>query len=212
MMDDARASAPASELTRRPPGCGPVPSRRPGCVRPSASGRRSPGIRRETLLRRDDRPGRTSGRFAERNPDPRRGHCLSASRTEARLELLRERLEGEAARPVAIDASGEIFLGRVGNPPRIGFLFPGQGTAATRDGGAWGRRFPSLASIYRRAGLPVSGDLSSTEFAQPAIIAAELAALTVLRDLGIEAMTAVGHSLGELAALHWAGRSTAILC
>ncbi len=41
--------------------------------------------------------------------------------------------------------------------------------------------------------------------AQPAIIAASVAALALLRDLDIEAETAVGHSLGELTALHWAG-------
>ncbi len=41
--------------------------------------------------------------------------------------------------------------------------------------------------------------------AQPAIIAASLAALHVLGELGIEAETAVGHSLGEIAALSWAG-------
>src|SRR5262249_13973233 len=48
-------------------------------------------------------------------------------------------------------------------------------------------------------------DLGSTAVAQPAILVACLAALGVLQDLGIEAEIAIGHSLGELAALHWAG-------
>ncbi|GAB3885186.1 hypothetical protein GCM10029964_047440 [Kibdelosporangium lantanae] len=41
--------------------------------------------------------------------------------------------------------------------------------------------------------------------AQPRIVTGSLAALRVLRDLGIEADAAVGHSLGELTALHWGG-------
>ena len=62
-----------------------------------------------------------------------------------------------------------------------------------------------MEELYRRSGLPAAGDVRSTDVAQPAIIAASLAALGVLRDLGIDAVIAVGHSLGELAALHWAG-------
>ncbi len=42
--------------------------------------------------------------------------------------------------------------------------------------------------------------------AQPAIATASRAALCALEALGIEAQVAVGHSVGELAALHWAGQ------
>ena len=55
------------------------------------------------------------------------------------------------------------------------------------------------------AGLPTTGDGVHTTVAQPAIVTAELAGLALLDRLGISADVAVGHSLGELTALAWAG-------
>ncbi len=129
----------------------------------------------------------------------------------ARLKVLRAWLDAashngdqdERQRP--LDPRAGIFLGRGTSPPRIGLLFPGQGSPATLDGGAWSRRFPSVEEVYARADLSPQGDLGSTAVAQPAIVAASLAALGLLRGLGIEAEAAVGHSLGEVCALHWAG-------
>jgi enediyne polyketide synthase len=48
----------------------------------------------------------------------------------------------------------------------------------------------------------------STIVAQPRITMSSVAGLRVLSLLGIEAAAAVGHSLGELTALHWAGAMT----
>jgi enediyne polyketide synthase len=61
--------------------------------------------------------------------------------------------------------------------PRIAFLFSGQG---------------SIPNV-------------TTDVAQPAIVRASIERLKELRRLGIEAHCAIGHSLGELTALHWAG-------
>ncbi|MFI2652158.1 type I polyketide synthase [Micromonospora fulviviridis] len=104
-------------------------------------------------------------------------------------------------------ASGEerVFLGRVTGPGRIGYLFPGQGSGKGMNGGALRRRFPALESVYRLAALPAQADTAATEIAQPRIITGSLAGLSALAQLGIDATVAVGHSLGELAALHWAG-------
>ncbi len=121
---------------------------------------------------------------------------------KARLESLRTMLEHASK---SLDPKAGVFLGQGECPPRIGFLFPGQGSPATLDAGAWGRRFSSVRDLYQHARLPRQGDPRATEVAQPAIIAASVAALALLRDLNIEAETAVGHSLGELTALHWAG-------
>src|SRR5205814_4397685 len=41
--------------------------------------------------------------------------------------------------------------------------------------------------------------------AQPRVVAGSVAALRVMHTLGIDADVAVGHSLGELTALAWAG-------
>ncbi|WP_019811719.1 type I polyketide synthase [Saccharomonospora halophila] len=97
-----------------------------------------------------------------------------------------------------------VFLSHGTSAPDVTFLFPGQGSG-TGAAGALARRFPSASAVIRDADLPVGGDQVNTEVAQPRIVAGSLAALSVLDALGITAETAVGHSLGELTALHWSG-------
>jgi enediyne polyketide synthase len=119
-----------------------------------------------------------------------------------RLRLLVERLDttpGQTVDPVAGIAFGQS------GAPRIVFLFPGQAAPAALDGGLWRRRFPEVDRLYAEAALPASGDEMATEVAQPAIVTASLGALRLLDMLGIAGMAAVGHSLGELTALHWGG-------
>jgi enediyne polyketide synthase len=98
-----------------------------------------------------------------------------------------------------------IFFGRGESKPRVGFLFPGQGSPTYLQAGMLGKRFEFVDDLYRRANLPEGGDEQDTAIAQPAIVTASLAALHVLEQLGITAEVGVGHSLGELTALHWAG-------
>ncbi|MFI9328653.1 type I polyketide synthase [Kitasatospora sp. NPDC052868] len=97
-----------------------------------------------------------------------------------------------------------VYLARPETAPRIAYLFPGQGSGRGTVG-AMRRRFAAADEVYRGAGLPTGGDQVATEVAQPRIVSGSLAALRVLAELGIEADTAVGHSLGELTALHWGG-------
>ncbi len=104
-----------------------------------------------------------------------------------------------------LQARQGIFVGQVGERPRIGLLFPGQGSPSHLDGGVWKERFTAVEKLYRQAALPTSGDAAETAIAQPAIVTAELAGVRLLDMLGVEAVAAVGHSLGELAALCWAG-------
>jgi enediyne polyketide synthase len=98
-----------------------------------------------------------------------------------------------------------VVIGRAVRSPRIGFLFPGQGAPCRPDGGLWLRRFPDVAGLIANLPSGFADSPVATEIAQPAIVSASLAALQVLEDLGISATAAVGHSLGELAALVWAG-------
>ncbi|MGC4902696.1 SDR family NAD(P)-dependent oxidoreductase [Micromonospora echinospora] len=98
-----------------------------------------------------------------------------------------------------------LALRRTLRPARLGFLFPGQGSGRSVDGGALARRFPAAAEVHRLAALPADADPVATEVAQPRIAAGSLAGLRVLTELGVEARVAVGHSLGEITALHWAG-------
>jgi enediyne polyketide synthase len=88
---------------------------------------------------------------------------------------------------------------------RVGFLFPGQGSGTGTSGGALRRRLPEVAAVYEAAHLPTEGDMVATDVAQPRIVTGSSAGLRALALFGIEADVAVGHSLGELSALHWAG-------
>ena len=104
-----------------------------------------------------------------------------------------------------LEPAAGVFLGSGETPPRIAFLFPGQGSPTHLDGGAWRRRFESVRDLYARAELPAEGDPVSTRVVQPAVVTASLAGLKILAELGVTAHAAIGHSLGEITALHWAG-------
>jgi enediyne polyketide synthase len=138
-------------------------------------------------------------------PLPFRAAVVASSAVElsGRLEALKSRVRSGEAR--VIDPHGGIFFGAEQSSARIGFLFPGQASPSYKDGGAWQRRFSFLEDLYVYTKQSWRGDGVSTEVAQPAIIASSVAALRVLSRLGIAASVAVGHSLGEFTALHWAG-------
>jgi enediyne polyketide synthase len=101
--------------------------------------------------------------------------------------------------------SDGVCLGSGTTPPRIALLFPGQGSPGRLDGGIWERRFQSVHELYGRGMLPTEGDCVSTRVMQPAVVTASLAGLNALESLGVTAAAAIGHSLGEITALHWAG-------
>ncbi|MEV3988937.1 SDR family NAD(P)-dependent oxidoreductase [Streptomyces sp. NPDC049837] len=83
----------------------------------------------------------------------------------------------------------------------------GPGGGLTRLPGAWighgvrGR----VTLLFPGQGAPGLAGPAGTETAQPAIHRASLAGLRVLDALGVTADAAVGHSLGEITALVWAG-------
>lgn len=114
-----------------------------------------------------------------------------------------------AARPDALAAALDRTLAQVAGgaaapvtrPPRIGLLFPGQAAPVRPSGGAWRRRFPD--AFAPPDGAPDGA--TATEVAQPAILGASLIAADVLARAGVNAVCALGHSLGEIAALCWAG-------
>jgi len=104
-----------------------------------------------------------------------------------------------------VDTQNGVMLGQGWRQPRIGLLFPGQGSPANLNGGIWKQRFPAVSRLYEQAQLPLDSDGIATEVAQPAIVTASMAACEVFEQLGIEPHCAIGHSLGELAAYCWAG-------
>lgn len=138
--------------------------------------------------------------------NPLRAAVVAASPEEAerRLTGLLSLLD-RGVRELFSPAEG-TFLGSGTRPPRVGYLFPGQGSGRSETG-ALRRRFPDVEAVYRAAGVVEAGgaDHVATEVAQPRIVAGSLAALRVLGRLGLTAEVATGHSLGELTALHWGG-------
>jgi [acyl-carrier-protein] S-malonyltransferase len=102
------------------------------------------------------------------------------------------------------------------------FLFPGQGSQAVGMGKPLAEAFASAREVFAEVDDALSqnlsrlmwegpeGDLTLTENAQPAIMAASLAVIAVLTreaglDLAKHARLVAGHSLGEYSALCAAG-------
>jgi enediyne polyketide synthase len=138
-------------------------------------------------------------------PGPARAAVVAANPKELapRLERLLGWLrDGETSR---LEPRHGAFLGIGAQPRRIGFLFPGQGSPAHLDGGALRRRFDWIEPVYETAHLPAGADGIDTAVAQPAILTGSLAGLAALERLGLRAAVGAGHSLGEIAALCWAG-------
>jgi acyl transferase domain-containing protein/NAD(P)H-dependent flavin oxidoreductase YrpB (nitropropane dioxygenase family)/NADP-dependent 3-hydroxy acid dehydrogenase YdfG len=131
--------------------------------------------------------------------------------------------EGKRAPGVyATDPETDPVLGEDGAPPKVAFLFPGQGSQ--RPGMAsdlfstFAETRPLLDLGERWAGVmlpPAVFDdeqrdaqrraVTDTRVAQPALGLADLAAATVLGRFGIRPDMVAGHSYGELVALCVAG-------
>ncbi|HEX2315708.1 MAG TPA: type I polyketide synthase [Thermomonospora sp.] len=136
---------------------------------------------------------------------PHRAALVVTSPDDAE-KLLRRALEYlDNGETTVVSPSGRVLLGHGRGAGRIGYLFPGQGSGPGTGGGALRRRFAEVEEVYARAALPASGDTVATATAQPRIVTGSLAGLRALSLLGLRASTAVGHSLGEITALHWAG-------
>ncbi|GLF98792.1 type I polyketide synthase [Streptomyces yaizuensis] len=136
---------------------------------------------------------------------PHRAAAVVSSPDEAERRLTALVAELDAGRTRHLAADGRAFLGRAGGPARIGYLFPGQGSGRGTSGGALARRMSEAEEVYTSAALPTGTDTVATEVAQPRIVTGSMAGLRALQALGLDATVAVGHSLGEISALAWAG-------
>ncbi|HEU4770421.1 MAG TPA: beta-ketoacyl synthase N-terminal-like domain-containing protein, partial [Pyrinomonadaceae bacterium] len=119
-----------------------------------------------------------------------------------RLKQLETLLETDQTTHLDIE-KGIHFGTEAIKPPRIGFLFPGQGAPLHLNGGLFKRRFEFLRDLFD--GQTNGVEVANTGVAQPAILRTALAGMRTMKALGIEAGIGVGHSLGEIAALCWAG-------
>ena len=136
-----------------------------------------------------------------------RAAFVAASTTELRDQLA-------AARDVGAGEAGS-------RPPRIGFVFTGQGSQYAGMGHGLYRHEPVFrAALDRCAGLfagelpralldvmwqPDPGELDQTLYSQPALFALALALVELWRSWGVAPDVVLGHSLGEYAAAVTAG-------
>ena len=133
-----------------------------------------------------------------------RAACVASTPAELESNISKLMACCEAGTEQHIDTAQGVFLAVGADAPEIAFLFTGQGSPVYTHGGIWSRRFPGIRDLYERANLPRTPSIA-TETAQPCVVAASLAGLHALNLCGIEAGIALGHSLGEITALSWAG-------
>ncbi|TAJ27613.1 MAG: [acyl-carrier-protein] S-malonyltransferase [Nitrospirae bacterium] len=102
----------------------------------------------------------------------------------------------------------------------IGLVFPGQGSQSVGMGRALHEAYPLVRTVYEEAGAILGYDVAAlcfegpadrlnlTEYTQPALLTASIAALRLLEPLGLRPLAVAGHSLGEYSALVAAGGLT----
>ena len=95
---------------------------------------------------------------------------------------------------------------------KTALLFPGQGSQTVGMGRDLAENFPAARRVFEEADDALGFSLSSlcfhgpeeqlrlTEFTQPAIFTASIAAYRVLAEQGLKPHYAAGHSLGEYSA------------
>ncbi len=99
----------------------------------------------------------------------------------------------------------------------VALVFPGQGSQSVGMGRALYEAFPSIRNVYEEAGSILGYDaaalcfegpaerLNLTEYTQPALLTASVAALRLVESCGLQPCAVAGHSLGEYSALVAAG-------
>jgi len=104
--------------------------------------------------------------------------------------------------------------------PDIAFIFPGQGSQSVGMGRDFYDAVPAVRKVYEEASAILGYDiaalcfdgpadrLNSTEYTQPALLTASVAALRAFEPAGIRPVAVAGHSLGEYSALVAAGGLT----
>ncbi|CPR07641.1 polyketide synthase [Mycobacterium bohemicum DSM 44277] len=173
-----------------------------------------------------DQAGRLAKRLAD-NPEVGAqdvAWSLATTRThfEQRAVLTgadRETLTARLAELASGQQNADVIVGRPRAAAKTVFVFPGQGSQRRGMGAELYGRFPAFARAFDEAAealdehlrVPLArvitdaNALHSTEFAQPALFAVEVALAALLRHWGVLPDVVMGHSIGEITAAHVAG-------
>src|SRR5579884_1473706 len=119
------------------------------------------------------------------------------------------------------DPGAGVVQGSVRPAGKTGFVFPGQGSQWLGMGMGLHAAYPVFAEAFNTAVAELDRHLlrplrevmwghdenliNTTEFAQPALFAVEVALFRLLESWGIRPDFVMGHSIGELTAAHVAG-------
>lgn len=135
-------------------------------------------------------------------------------------EQMVARLDSLLADPARLEA--QVRQEASEQPPRIAFVFSGQGTQWAGMAGALIAQEPVFRQVIEQCDAalkPLAGwslidkltapegasDLDQTEVAQPAIFAVQIALAALWKSWGVSPDALVGHSLGEIAAAYISG-------
>ncbi len=149
-------------------------------------------------------------------------------------ELLAEFTTHDSEQPAILSRNGnDMLAGYHSGAPKIGFLYPGQGSqllnsaesilarfekvSRLRDNALKGLDSEETETLLKRCHLPIDraidqqqlaaweAAVARTEIAQPAICLTSILWTRYLQEIGIEPHAVGGHSLGELSAFYAAG-------
>ncbi|OMC11778.1 type I polyketide synthase [Mycobacterium sp. SP-6446] len=118
-------------------------------------------------------------------------------------------------------SDAHVVVGRAEGPGKTALVFPGQGSQRLGMGAPLYERFPVFAKAFDESVRALDGQLrlplkrvmwgddaallESTEFAQPALFALEVALAALWESWGVVPDVVMGHSVGEITAAYVAG-------